>query len=161
MAVWLPTVEQDILTVGADIIVQQVNCMGVMGAGLALQIKRKYPWVERQYKEVCQHYQYRDRGSMLGLVQFCSNAEHEPIVANFFAQVRYGRGIRQTDYAAFSRCVQNLAIHLNNLGRDLLVAIPYGIGCGLAGGDWGTISTILARGLENTSCKFQLCRYTG
>lgn len=35
----------DILKSKADIICQQVNCKGAMGAGLAKQIKEKYPKV--------------------------------------------------------------------------------------------------------------------
>ena len=34
-----------------DILCHQVNCQGVMGAGLAKQIRSKYPEVYEQYKE--------------------------------------------------------------------------------------------------------------
>ena len=35
------------------IICQQVNCMGVMGAGLAAQIRRKWPNVYNEYRKRC------------------------------------------------------------------------------------------------------------
>lgn len=39
----------DILDITEGIICQQVNCMGVMGSGLAKQIKYKYPRVYYEY----------------------------------------------------------------------------------------------------------------
>ena len=44
-----------------DIICHQTNCKGVMGAGIAFQIKRAYPEVFKKYKEFCffgQHVQF-------------------------------------------------------------------------------------------------------
>lgn len=36
-------VKADIFTTDCDIIVHQVNCYGVMGAGIAKQVKERYP----------------------------------------------------------------------------------------------------------------------
>ena len=44
-------VKGNILNATEDIICQQVNCKGVMGAGLAKQIKEKYPEVFESYSE--------------------------------------------------------------------------------------------------------------
>lgn len=44
-------IKGNILNVTEGIIVQQVNCMGVMGAGLAKQIKDKWPNIYNDYKE--------------------------------------------------------------------------------------------------------------
>ena len=41
----IPVIRGDILRSDTDIIVQQVNCQGVMGAGLAKQIASQYPEV--------------------------------------------------------------------------------------------------------------------
>lgn len=40
-----------------DIICHQTNCKGVMGAGIAFQIKRTYPEVFKKYKEFCDEYE--------------------------------------------------------------------------------------------------------
>lgn len=40
-------IEGNILDYKEDIIVQQVNCRGVMGSGLAKQIMNKYPSVSK------------------------------------------------------------------------------------------------------------------
>ena len=42
-------IKGNILNATEGIIVQQVNCMGVMGAGLAKQIRDKWPSVYNRY----------------------------------------------------------------------------------------------------------------
>ncbi|MDM5320060.1 hypothetical protein QUF57_08725 [Bacillus pumilus] len=44
-------VDGNILETSEDIICHQVNCKGVMGAGLAKQIKSKYLNVYKEYKQ--------------------------------------------------------------------------------------------------------------
>lgn len=43
----------DILKSRCDAITNTINCVGVMGAGLALQFKRKYPRMFEEYKQAC------------------------------------------------------------------------------------------------------------
>jgi O-acetyl-ADP-ribose deacetylase (regulator of RNase III) len=43
----------DILTADVEALVNPVNTVGVMGAGLALQFKRKYPDVYQEYRVAC------------------------------------------------------------------------------------------------------------
>lgn len=45
----LKVIEGDILTVTHGIIAHQCNCRGVMGAGLALQVRNKYSKVYSEY----------------------------------------------------------------------------------------------------------------
>lgn len=47
-------VKGNILDSQSDFITIPVNCVGVMGAGLALEFKKKYPIVFQWYKEDCQ-----------------------------------------------------------------------------------------------------------
>ena len=49
----------DILTANTEAIVNTVNCARVMGKGIALQFKMKYPDNYKFYKKVC------DQGRML------------------------------------------------------------------------------------------------
>ena len=50
----------DVLDSGADVICHQVNCRGVMGAGIARQIKKRYYWAYEQYKARCNKYKGAD-----------------------------------------------------------------------------------------------------
>ena len=43
----------DILSSDTEAIINTVNCKGVMGAGLALQFKKKYPQNYQSYKKAC------------------------------------------------------------------------------------------------------------
>lgn len=51
-------VEGDLLASGADALVNTVNCVGVMGKGVALQFKRQHPEMFVSYKRAC------DRGEV-------------------------------------------------------------------------------------------------
>lgn len=46
-------VEGNIFDSTADALVNPVNCIGVMGAGLALEFKRRYPQMFLEYRELC------------------------------------------------------------------------------------------------------------
>lgn len=46
-------VEGNIFESGADILVNAVNCVGIMGAGIALQFKQKYPKYFDNYYTFC------------------------------------------------------------------------------------------------------------
>lgn len=45
----------DIFESRADVLVCPVNCLGTMGAGLALAFKQRYPEVDRSYKVALKH----------------------------------------------------------------------------------------------------------
>lgn len=45
--------EGNMFTSDAEVLVNPVNCVGVMGAGLALQFKNKFPQMFQVYKEIC------------------------------------------------------------------------------------------------------------
>jgi O-acetyl-ADP-ribose deacetylase (regulator of RNase III) len=49
-------IQGNILEADVEALVNPVNCMGVMGAGLALQFKRAYPMNYRRYKKACQEH---------------------------------------------------------------------------------------------------------
>tara|TARA_Y100000034_G_scaffold63291_1_gene76573 strand:+ start:3748 stop:4248 length:501 start_codon:yes stop_codon:yes gene_type:complete len=44
---------RDIFNVRAEALVNPVNCVGVMGAGLARQFRTQYPEIETSYQEAC------------------------------------------------------------------------------------------------------------
>ena len=132
----------DVLKTPIEIIAHQVNCLGTMGAGLAKQIKDKYPQVESWYKIYCHK---RDTQPILGTGQIVCQTDHT--FFNIFGQYGYGVSKRQTDYKAFKSGFKDAILKYRFLKNDyksqLKIAIPYHIGCGLAGGDWKSISKIL------------------
>jgi O-acetyl-ADP-ribose deacetylase (regulator of RNase III) len=150
----------DILKEKNAIIVQQVNCKGVMGAGLALQIKNKYPNVERVYLKYIDEVEHGynkffaryDSSLLLGRLFEISTGIDGNVVACFFSQDGYGRSQKHTCYRSFELCLQQLTKYVVAIGGEYsnkTVCFPHGIGCGLGGGDWEIIVKHFA-----TKCSF-------
>lgn len=129
----LYVIEDDIVTGNYDVFCHQVNCKGVMGAGIAKQIRSRYPEVYREYMSG------RKVLGEIGIVR----THDDRICVNMFAQDGYGRDRRYTDYEAFEKCLLRLQRFLSESHRDWKLAFPYKIGCGLAGGDWRVVSKML------------------
>lgn len=111
------------------IVVQSVNCQGVMGSGLAKAIRDKYPMVYDQYRA-----EYELDFLHLGHTSYIE-VEPDKYVANICGQKYYGRnGKRYTDYDALRTGLEDVKMMAEALDVD--VVIPYRIGCGLGGGDW-------------------------
>jgi O-acetyl-ADP-ribose deacetylase (regulator of RNase III) len=111
------------------IMVQQVNCQGKMGSGLAKAIRDKYPMVYEQYRA-----EYELEVLDLGYTSYIE-VETDKYVANICGQKFYGYdGKRYTDYEALRTGLEDVRMVAETLNLD--VVIPYRIGCGLGGGDW-------------------------
>ena len=89
-------VNGDLLKAKENIIGHQVNCQGVMGSGVALQVKKKYPRVFNMYKDLVSSYVVieEDRKQLMGKTQFVSVGS-DKWVANMFGQFNYGRDNKQ------------------------------------------------------------------
>lgn len=125
----------DALHTGAQLAVHQVNCQGVMGAGIAKQVRAEFPRVYDMYSRVCK---LHSPEQLLGSVQIVDG------ICNLYGQLSYGTDRVQTDYTAVHKALGGLAKYCikNNIKT---IAIPYKIGCGLAGGDWDTYMDLITR----------------
>lgn len=131
----------------ADIICHQVNTHGVMGAGIALQIKEKFPDVYEVYKEKCKEFSKYDINP-LGHVLYCRTKYSNVIIANLFSQIGMS-----TDYNAMKNCLRSIYNDCKKYNES--VAIPYKIGCGIAGGDWNKVYDMIEEIFsqdENVKC---------
>ena len=120
-------------------ICQQVNCRGVMGAGLALQIRCKWPVVYRRYLGLC----YGSDGNKLGVYEEVL-VEPNLYIVNLFGQDGYGRSERQTNYAALATALFSFFRDCAQKNQSAIIRLPYGLGCGLAGGDWDMVLAIIS-----------------
>lgn len=122
----------DLLATKEGVIAHQVNCQGVMGAGVAKQIRSKLltPCQYQSYRNKCRKF----ADTLLGTC-YLDKVENRPLyVAHLFGEnIPTGKGL-DTDYAALEEAVVNLKITARQ--HQLPVAIPGYLGCGLAGGDW-------------------------
>ena len=129
----------DLIKSDEHVILHQVNCKGIMGAGIAKQIRDKYPEVFADYKEKCLAYFCRLDGlTLLGTV-LVSHTLDGHIICNLFAQDGFKSPGRHTDYEALQKCLTKV----NDLFYRQTVALPYKMSCGLAGGDWNIVRKII------------------
>lgn len=136
----------NVLDADTDAIAQQVNCMGVMGAGLAKQIRNRYPSVYDDYKDICR---FTNKFELLGYAQFCK-VDNKYIV-NLFGQCRYGRDKQYTELTALKDALRHLRDSSYYIYEVKSIAIPYGIGCGLGGADWDDVYEIIKLIFERSS----------
>lgn len=118
-------IDGDLFSSGAKFIVHQVNCQGVMGSGVAAQVKKKYPIVFEEYKKICS-------SSMLGNIQIIKVAGKH--IVNAFAQDKYGYdGKMYTSMKALRSCFEKIR---NCTKENDVIAMPYKIACCRGGADW-------------------------
>lgn len=131
----VPVINKDIFLCKEEIIAHQTNCKGVMGTGIALLIKNKYPEVFNAYKYYC------SSEEPFGTCQIVKT-KTDKYIANCFGQYAYGRSCRQTDYDKVRTAFTELKTFAKE--NNLNVAIPYKMGCQNAGGDWNIVEKIIA-----------------
>ena len=142
-----------------NIICHQTNCLGIMGGGIALQVKNLYPEVYKEYSELCNEYKEQNNiTSLLGYTQFVETNDGK-YIANCFGQFQVGFGTRQTEYMALQSCLEQVYKKASQEG--LSVAIPYKIGCGLAGGNWSVVEDMIKKIFDKSSVICVIYEYVG
>jgi len=119
-----------------DIIGHGCNCFLSFGAGIAKDVKIKYP---DAYKEDLKT-QYGDKGKLGNYTKFEND---NIIVLNLYTQYKYSNSQVNADYDAIRSCMKS--IKEDYPGKK--VGLPL-IGAGLAQGDWGIISSIIEEELQ-------------
>lgn len=162
-------IKGDIFESGADAILHQVNCQGVMGSGVAKQVRERFPAVFKYYKARCdedkrlKEQSGGTKSSLLGLAQVCYKEDYlvgevkdTQVIINLFAQDNYGYdGNCYTDYEALHKCLETV----NRQFAGKKVAIPYLMACHRGGGNWSVVSKMIEDTL--TDCDVTLYEYFG
>lgn len=129
----------DLLKADAEALVNTVNCVGVMGKGIALQFKLKFPENFREYKKVCDRDDLKpgrlfvfDRGELL------SDENGPQYIINFPTKTHW-RSRSKLEYIESG--MEALIKEVKQ--RDIAsVAIPP-LGCGNGGLDWEDVGAII------------------
>lgn len=143
-------IKDNLLNTQLQFIAHQVNCQGVMGAGVAKALRNKYPELYSQYQE---DIRLNGKEDLLGTSTWFKAQDGKTII-NLFGQLYYGRSGIYTNYNALKTAIIEAVKAIQNDmmkedGLQLCIAIPYGMGCGLAGGDWNKVTEIL-EGIEKS-----------
>ena len=122
-----------------DILLHQVNCMGVMGGGIAYTIRQLFPDV---YTTYVNHIRSQDDDrDLLGQNLFVQTKYKGKnfTIGNCFGQYTCSSSKQETIYGALC----DAFIKAANAYPNSRILIPKNIGCGLAGGDWNRVSKFI------------------
>lgn len=144
-------IQKDITTIEKGVIMHQVNCQNVMGAGVAKAIYLKHPLVKQSFHDLAKKEPYNTPSKRFGLVQPVRINE-QLIVLNSFSQLYYGRNknIKYTDENALIKNLKKLDAYAKE--RNLPTYVPEKIGCNLANGDWNKIKDFIENETDIIIC---------
>lgn len=139
------THEGSMLDLPSGIFVHGCNAQGVMGSGIALQIKEKYPEAFKEYLKTTSHKSYKtNKAQLLGATPWVE-LKGGPAIVNAIIQEKYGTdGAKYVDYDAIYKSFRFVKALAD--ARKLPVHFPM-IGCGRGGGKWEEIAPIIEKAL--------------
>lgn len=120
-----------------DIRVNTVNCVGVMGAGVALAFKRRYPEMFLAYKKACEVNEVRP-----GELYIWKKNDSDWIIN--FPTKRDWRG--KSRYPDIASGLLALRKYLEGFGK-IKIALP-ALGCGNGGLDWNVVLPMIIKELD-------------
>lgn len=132
----------DMFEAPADIRVNTVNCVGVMGAGVALAFKQRYPQMFKDYQRACKDGRVRP-----GRMHVWKSLEGDWIV-NFPTKRDWRDPSRYED---IDTGLDDLRAYLDGVG-PVTVALP-ALGCGHGGLDWDRVSGMIQNKLGDVDAR--------
>lgn len=130
----------DILKAPAEALINTVNCVGVMGRGIALQFKKKFPTNFEAYQKACQREEVQT-GKMfvhhLGIFQ--------PQWIINFPTKQHWKGKSKIEYIESGLVDLIKVVQEHNIKS---IAIPP-LGCGLGGLSWDTVRPMIVEAFKS------------
>jgi len=122
---------ENIFATEADAIVNNINCVGVMGKGIALEFKNRFPKMFKEYRQRCLKHEVK-----IGKLDVYP--EYKPMIINFPTKVHWREksqlGFIEEGLIYFAENYQNW--HLKS------VAFPQ-IGCANGGLNWQDVAQLM------------------
>lgn len=138
--------DNTVFNVGAQTLVNSVNCVGVMGAGIALEYKLRFPNMYNNYVTRCvqkevkigRPYVYREHGN--------------PWIMNFPTKNnwKYPSKIEWIE--------QGLDYFVKNYERGGIISVAFPkLGCENGGLNWNDVQNVMEKYLQNISIEVYIC----
>lgn len=124
---------------GADVLVNAVNCVGVMGKGIALEFKQRFPVNYQAYRSAC-------TGNIVRLGSMYVT-HGSPTIVNFPTK-RHWRDPSKIEWIEAG--LIDLRRILDAQAQGLVVAMP-ALGCQNGGLDWEIVRPLIVDALSSTS----------
>lgn len=136
---------KDIFSLGADALVNPVNCVGVAGKGLALEFKKRFPEAYESYKAGCEAGRIE-----IGHITGFRRDNDSPVIIHFPTKLHWKDNSKleyiEQGLFGFSALVTHLCTIPES--RIVSVAIP-ALGCGLGGLNWKDVKPLIVASMEN------------
>ena len=131
----------DILTANTEALVNTVNCVGVMGRGIALQFRKAFPENFKVYEAACERKEVQP-GKML---VFETGLLTGPKYIINFPTKRHWRG--KSEMKDIEAGLPALIDEIKKRGIRSVAVPP--LGCGLGGLDWNQVRPRIVRAFES------------
>lgn len=132
--------EGNILQSNAEAIVNTVNCVGVMGKGLALQFKQAFPENFKQYAKACKKSEVQPGKMNI----FTTGTQEKPFyIINFPTKTHW----KSKSKIEFIQAGLDDLVHIAKEYSIQSIAIPP-LGCGLGGLNWHDIEPLIIRAFD-------------
>lgn len=135
----------DIFAAGTEAIVNPVNCVGVMGKGLAKEFKARYPIMYKNYLEDCKYRRLR-----IGMCTIYKNSDY--LIVNFPTK----------DHWKLSSMLFYIDQGLIDLRKIIIkwrvksIALPR-LGCGNGGLKYADVKELIYKHLSDLDCDITIC----
>lgn len=153
----LEIIKKDLFECECDGIAHQVNCRGAWGAGIAKEIRQRWP---RSF--LVDNMTLKNNPKKLGTFNYSApNEDQKKYIFNLAGQFNYGRSGQYTDYDALFKSLESLKdfILKMNFDKVFVLGIPFGMGAGLGGGSWEKILSIINyHFLNEDKIKILICK---
>ncbi|HEC39773.1 hypothetical protein LCGC14_0525690 [marine sediment metagenome] len=137
-------VNQDIFKSEAEALVNTVNCVGIMGKGLAKEFKKRYPEMFKDYRKKCEKNQLK-----IGKIHLFKTLDH--LIVNFPTKIHWKNDSRLEWIEA------GLQYFVNNYKKWKIksVAFPQ-LGTNHGKLDWSSVKPLMISYLEPLDIKVQI-----
>lgn len=149
----LKEVQGDLLEADCEMLVHGCNCHGVMGSGVALAVRTKYPKAFEDYHEFYEYVTDKPYiGPLLGKVNFSEQPDGK-VIANAFTQQNFGRDptVRYMSYEAVDSCMKRILMYAEIKKIDSIAMSR--IGAGLGNAPWSVTRAIIWENFKNFNGK--------
>lgn len=126
----------DIFKSNAQAVCNAVNCVGVMGAGLAAVFKKRHPDMNTEYVEYC-----REEILKPGAIFLFAATKHEGNYRFVFNVATKDHWMTDSQYEWIEQGLKEITKLMRELDLKSL-AIP-ALGCGLGGLDWNVVKGMI------------------
>ena len=142
-------VDGDMFSIPADILVNTVNCVGVMGAGVAAEFKKRYPEMYRDYVSRCRRRELKPGSPYLWQNPSMFGEGKDELIINFPTKDNW-RDPSQYEYVEDGLMrMRDLLSHAD--GRKVVMPA---VGCGHGGLNWERIKAMIVRYLSDVNANF-------